>query len=227
MSDLPHHITQRGNNHQDVFFVDDDRRVYLEFLKKQSDRFGVEVQGYCLMTNHVHLIATPQNENSLAKAVGITHLLYTQYINRMHGRSGHLWQNRFYSCPLDDEHFWKALRYIECNPVRAKLTGVAWNYQWSSAGLHIGERDGAGLIDNKQWQDISTGMQWKQILCQAQADDEINYIRAETYRGRPLGSDNFTSKLERCLGRRIRPLPVGRPKRKKLDWESSEKPKKR
>ena len=149
-----------------------------------------------------------------AKAIGITHLLYTQYINRMHCRSGHLWQNRFYSCPLDHRHFWEALRYIECNPVRAKLVRFAWDYQWSSAGPHTGARDRAELLNNKQWLDVSAGMQWKQILSQAQADEEINYIRVGTYRGRPLGNDSFVSKLERCLGHRIRPLPVGRPKRK-------------
>lgn len=216
VSDVPHHITQRGNNHQDVFFVDDDYQVYLKFLKKQADRFGLEVQGYCLMTNHVHLVATPHNEDSLAKAIGITHLLYTQYINRIHRRSGHLWQNRFYSCPLDHQHFWEALRYIECNPVRAKLVRIAWNYPWSSAGTHIGVMDKAGLVNNKQWRDISAGMQWERILCQAQENDEIDYIRAGIYCGRPLGSDNFISKLERGLGRRIRPLPVGRPKKKVL-----------
>ena len=83
----PHHVTQRGNNRQDVFFVDDDRRVYLGLLKEQAERFGLEILGYCLMSNHVHLVAVPAGEDSLAKAVGRTHFLYTQYVNRLHGRS--------------------------------------------------------------------------------------------------------------------------------------------
>ena len=83
----PHHVTQRGNNRQDVFFVDDDRRVYLGLLKQQAERFGLEILGYCLMSNHVHLVAVPAGEDSLAKAVGRTHFLYTQYVNRLHGRS--------------------------------------------------------------------------------------------------------------------------------------------
>jgi len=107
---VPHHITQRGNNRLAVFFVDDDRRVYLELLRAQSERFGLKVLGYCLMTNHVHLVATPAGEESLAKAVGRTHFLYTQYVNRLHRRSGHLWQNRFYSCALDEVHLWRAGR---------------------------------------------------------------------------------------------------------------------
>ena len=105
----PHHITQRGNNRQAVFFVDDDRRAYLRFLKEQSEVHGLRVLGYCLMTNHVHLLALPAGEESLAKAVGRTHFLYSQYINRFHKRSGHLWQNRFYSCVLDETHLWRAL----------------------------------------------------------------------------------------------------------------------
>ena len=97
-----HHITQRGNNRQDVFFVDDDRRVYLEMLQEQAGKYGLELSGYCLMSNHVHLIATPHTEDALAKAIGRTHFRYTQYVNRLHKRSGHLWQGRFYSCALDE-----------------------------------------------------------------------------------------------------------------------------
>ena len=115
----PHHVTQRGNNRQDVFFVEDDWRTYLRILREQSKRFGLSVDGYCLMTNHVHLVAVPTSENSLAKAVGRTHWLYTQYVNRLHRRSGHLWQNRFFSCALDESHCWQALAYVERNPVRA------------------------------------------------------------------------------------------------------------
>jgi putative transposase len=92
---LPQHLTQRGNNRQDVFFVDADRVKYLELLGEQCGKHGVRVLGHCLMTNHVHLIAVPQREDSLNLAVGRTHFIYTQYINRLHGRSGHLWQGRF------------------------------------------------------------------------------------------------------------------------------------
>ena len=129
MTGCVHHVTQRGNNRQDVFFVDDDRRVYLELLAQQAPRFGLSVQGYCLMTNHVHL---------LAKTLGRTHFLYTQYVNRLHGRSGHLWQNRFYSCALDEPQQWAALGYVERNPVRARLVRLAWRYEWSSAAAHCG-----------------------------------------------------------------------------------------
>jgi len=110
---VAHHVVQRGNNRQDVFFVSDDYVAYLRLLEAQSAAYGLRVLGYCLMTNHVHLIAVPSRADSLAKAVGRTDFLYTQYVNRLHGRSGHLWQNRFYSCALDEERFFEALRYIE------------------------------------------------------------------------------------------------------------------
>jgi putative transposase len=123
--DLPHHLTQRGNNRQDVFFVDEDRRQYLKLLADQCRRHGAKILGYCLMTNHVHLILIPSRPDSLAKAVGRTHWLYAQYINRLHKRSGHLWQNRFYCNAMDDEHCLLALRYVERNPIRARICRLA------------------------------------------------------------------------------------------------------
>ena len=117
----PHHITQRGNNRQDVFFTDEDRRFYLETLKERSERYGVKILGYCLMTNHVHLVAVPRAAESLSKGIGGTHLQYARYVNRLHGRSGHLWQGRFFSIPLDAAHAVFAVRYVERNPVRARM----------------------------------------------------------------------------------------------------------
>ncbi|MFH1279363.1 MAG: transposase [Candidatus Eisenbacteria bacterium] len=97
----PHHVTQRGNDRCDVFFSDEDHRTYLGLLKKQTNRYELEVVGYCLLSNHVHLIVIPRALDARAKAIGRTHFQYTQHVNRDHGRSGHLWQNRFYSCPLE------------------------------------------------------------------------------------------------------------------------------
>ncbi len=116
--EVPHHITQRGNNKQDVFFVDDDRYIYLELLGMQGAKYGLHIAGYCLMTNHVHVIGTPAPEDALAKTLGRTHFLYTQYINCMHHRSGHLWQNRVYSCAMEDDYFLKAL----CKVIQGQTT---------------------------------------------------------------------------------------------------------
>ena len=216
--DIPHHITQRGNNRQDVFFVDDDRRVYLSILKEQSEKFGLEILGWCLMTNHIHLIGRPSGEDSLAKALGRTHFRYTQYINKFHGRSGHLWQNRFFSCPLGREHFWQALRYVEQNPVRAGMVRRAWQHPWSSAAIHTTESgykspfpDGDGLLNMAYWKQISSVVDWRKTLEQMQSDEQAAAIRRNTHTGRPLAGNAFVSKLEKRLNKRLRPLPIGRP----------------
>ena len=139
---VPHHITQRGNNRQDIFLLDDDRRFYLDTLRERSQRYGVTLLGYCLMTNHVHLVAIPERPDSLARALGQSHSRYAQRFNRRYGRSGHLWQNRFYSCPLGRTHLVRALLYGDLNPVRAGLVGRAEEYPWSSARAHL---DGVGV----------------------------------------------------------------------------------
>ena len=219
----PHHITQRGNNRQDVFFVDEDRDAYLGMLGEQAERFGLRVEAYCLMGNHVHLVATPRQVDSLAKAIGRTHWLYTQYVNRLHGRSGHLWQNRFYSCAMDAEHYWRAVAYVERNPVRARLVRKSWRWVWSSAGAHCGGKDPSGLLDLSAWWRHQTASAWREVLTMGDETESSAPIREGLTRGRPLGSDAWIARLEARLGRRLRPLPVGRPKKAKNAKKGREK----
>jgi REP-associated tyrosine transposase len=223
---------QWGNNHQDVFLVDDDRRVYLELLAEQAEKYGLEIAGYCLMSNHVHLVAVPKTEEALAKAVGRTHFRYAQYINRFGKRSGHLWQGRFHSCALDTRHFWLAMKYIELNPVRSKLCRKPWRYEWSSAAAHVDERAESdvrgkrgqvqpaarnvpvpGFLDLRKWYRRTSSEQWRAKLAEGLTPEQMERLRVRTHTGRPLGSDSFVSKLETALGRRLRPLPRGRPKK--------------
>jgi putative transposase len=211
--DCPHHVTQRGNNRQDIFFVDDDRREFLRLLKESSSRFGLTVEGYCLMPNHVHLVAVPRHENSLHLAMKRVNQLYTQYINRLHGRSGHLWQDRFFSCAMDDLHYWTAMIYVEQNPVRAKMVRQAWRWPWSSAAAHCGKADDAGLLPLARWSAQPAAAGWQEYLVKSQDDSDIMPLRLNTSRGRPLGGDTFISRLERAVGRRLRALPRGRPKK--------------
>jgi putative transposase len=212
----PHHVTQRGNNGQDVFFVDDDRTIYLGLLAEEVQRYALQVDAYCLMTNHIHLIVTPRSEAALAKALGRTDFRYAQYINALHGRSGHLWQNRFYSCALDEDHYWAAMAYVEQNPVRARLVRCAWRYAWSSAAAHCGEAsDRSGLLDLDGWASSPAGKGWRETLSERLQPEILSAMRLSTHRGRPLGSDRFLSKIELLLGRRLRPLPVGRPRKER------------
>ncbi len=213
--DVAHHVTQRGNNRQAVFFVDDDYRVYLDLRAEHAEAYSLRIDGYCLMPNHVHLVATPAASQSLAKAVGRTNFRYTQYVNRMHSRSGHLWQNRFYSCPLDAKHFRRAMIYVERNPVRARLCRRPWRYPWSSAAAHVGlpisqGHAAAGIPDLTNWREPPD--QWRDAL--TNGDEQMaELIRTRTQTGRPLGGDSFMSKLEAIIGKRLRPLPIGRPKK--------------
>ena len=221
VTEVAHHITQRGNNRQDVFFVDDDRRVYLELLQKYCEKYGMRIHGYCLMTNHVHLVAIPEKEESLAKAIGQTHFCYSQYINRLHKRSGHLWQGRFYSCALDERHFWLAMRYVELNPVRAKLCRKPWRYEWSSAAAHIDGDTESELLDLSGWYKMISANQWREELADGVDEQQVDRLRLNTHTGRPLGSDSFLSKCEKLIGRRVRPLPIGRPKKRKRTEKKS------
>lgn len=203
--------------------MDQDRGTYLRLLKTHAERFGMTVYGYCLMTNHVHLIVVPHNEQTLAKAVGRTHYDFTRYINRLHARSGHLWQNRFFSCPLDDEHYWSAMRYIERNPVRAKMVRRAWRYDWSSAGAHVTGHDTSELLDLSEWRRKKERQDWAKQLTEPQDDETLSRIRSSLRTGRPLGSDAFVSKVERFLGRRLRAAIVGRPPSKKSNQKARKK----
>jgi REP-associated tyrosine transposase len=207
----PHHITQRGNNHQDVFFSDDNRRVYLNLLKEQAGKYSLIIHGYCLMTNHVHIIATPKTEESLAKVIGRTHYLYSLYINHLHKRSGHLWQNRFYSCVLDEAHFIYALCYTERNPVMAKITHTPWEYHWSSAAIHCGMDNETSLLDLSLWKNTASFGSWKKLLSAPEKDTIKDALLLNTRIGRPLASDTFINRLERKLGRTFRHKSVGRP----------------
>ncbi len=207
----PHHVTQRGNNRQSVFFVDADRQVYLEYLLDASQRFDLRIEGYCLMTNHVHLVATPGYETSLGDTMKRTNQLYAQYVNRMHRRSGHLWQDRFFSCALDQSHFQKALVYVERNPVRARLVHKAWRWRWSSAPAHCGVEEKSDLLDIRSWKEDINFARWKKLLERPEDEKLVCALRLATSRGRPLGSDAFIAKLETFLGRRLRALPIGRP----------------
>jgi len=211
---VAHHVTQRGNNRQDIFFVEEDYRVYLGYLKESAERYELAVSAYCLMTNHIHLVATPAREESLSKALGRTHLMYAQYVHNLHGRVGHFWQSRFYSCPLGDSHAYNAAAYIELNPVRAGLAARAWEYPWSSARAHCTkEGDPRGLLKLSAWFDAMPIKEWKATLKEiANSDTAIEHLRVYTRTGRPLGDDTFLSRLEATIGQRVRSIPRGRPK---------------
>ena len=145
-----HHITQRGNYRQNIFEDSADRKKYIEFVSEYSGKYHMKIYAYCLMTNHVHFLAAPLRRDSLAMTFKYAIMRYFNYFNKKNRRSGHLWQGRFYSCPLHHDHALEALRYVERNPVRAKMVRLPWEYEWSSAKEHVGFIEEAGISSEGQ-----------------------------------------------------------------------------
>jgi putative transposase len=212
---IPHHITQRGNRGDNIFIDDSDRETYLNIMLKQYERYGLIVHGYCLMSNHVHLVATPIKDDSLAKAIGQGHHLYSKAFNAKNHQFGHVWHSRFYSCPLDEPHLFNALVYVDRNPVRTGLVRKPWDWMWSSASAHISMIDTSGLIDMDWWFCFNGRSGWRKIILEEQAMAEVEDIRRHTQSGRPLGSENFIRELERTLGYPVRLNQRGRPRKRK------------
>lgn len=210
---IPHHITQRGNARRFILDSDADRGVYLDLLKENIERCKVSLLGYCLMSNHVHLVAVPATADGLAQALKRTHARYASYWNALHGSSGHAWQGRFYSCPMGETHLWEALRYTELNPVRAALVAEAVCWRWSSAGIHCGEVEENNLVALAAWQDHWSPDRWRQFLRAEQRESEWLAIRRCTYTGRPLGTTDFVSALEERTQRSLAPRKGGRPRK--------------
>ena len=209
---LPHHIIQRGNRRQDVFFCDADRTLYLELLKKNALKYGITFLAYCLMSNHVHLIAIPASMKSLATGIGETHKWYTTQINRQNQWTGYLWQGRFHSFILDEPYLYTALRYVELNPVRAGIVKRAEDYKWSSAHAHISGKQDA-LCDMTH--DMVSGIgNWQSFLYdETCSEDYETLMEKHSQTGRPLGDEPFLRKIEKITGRMLEKKKPG-PKKK-------------
>jgi putative transposase len=202
----PHHITQRGCRRQQTFFADSDYRYYLELLKHAAASANVAVWAYCLMPNHVHLVAVPQNKNSLSKFMGPAHRQFALTINSRMGWQGHLWQERFHSFVMDENYLYAAVRYVELNPVRACLCASAEQWCWSSARAHLSGRDDllvqvAPMLERvENWNDY--------LSCQgiSVADERI---RRHTGTGRPAGDAGFVEKIETLAQRHLKKKKPG------------------
>lgn len=209
---MPHHITQRGNRREDVFFDDADRAVYLRWLREYCVEWGVEVVAYCLMPNHVHIVAVPSTPDALECAFRPLHTRYAMRVNRRRGTSGHLWQGRYFSSVLDESYFWAAIRYVERNPVRAAMVATAEGYRWSSAAAHCGMREDTVLTAGSQWSDeLKSVPDWSGWLAEADPPAQLAELRRCIDRGSPCGSDAFVRQLEQRLGRSLSLGARGRP----------------
>jgi len=209
----PHHITQRGNNRATVFFDDEDRQTYLKLLISYARKHALQIWAYCLMDNHIHLLAVPETETALARGIGLTNQVYTQYLNRKLNQSGRIWQNRFFSCVVENElYLWAVARYIERNPMKAGLSKSAEEYHWSSAKAHLTGVDDT-VLSSTSWLEPSERNAYAEfVLVEDDAMDDT--IRKATRTGRPFGSESFVDMLEFRLNQTLRPKKAGRPRKK-------------
>jgi putative transposase len=210
ITDLAHHITQRGDGRQFILADDAGRMVYQDLLRQAVRLHGVSVLGYCLMSNHVHVVAIPRRPGALAAAFHHVHGRYASYWNVAHTGRGHVWQGRFYSCPMDAGHLWTAMRYTELNPVRAGLVTQAAEWPWSSASAHCGSAAPNECLELAMWRQQWSESTWRAFLQQGETETELRAVRRATQSGRPLGPAEFVQKLESGTQRRLTPQKGGR-----------------
>jgi putative transposase len=213
--DVPHHVTQRGNRRQQVFFAEEDYAAYRDLLAEACAREGVRCIAWCLMPNHVHLILTPPAPDALRAALADAHRRYSRRINFAKGWTGYLWQGRFASYPMAEAHLLTAVRYVELNPVKARLVRRAEKWPWSSARAHVEDKPD-GLTDLTALRDVHRN--WRAMLRLGLEAGDISpdaeaAIEACQRTGRPWGDAAFVARLERATGRTLaRQKPGPRPR---------------
>lgn len=217
----PHHLLARGNRKADIFCDDSDRLVYLRLMRDARDRYDVSIWADALMSNHVHLIALPHHKDALAKMIKEAHEAYTKYFNTKYSLVGHAWQDRFKSIPMDWEHCLNAIRYVERNPVRARMVSTAEDYLWSSAAAHCGLREDVLLSGDCPL--VKEILNWPEWLRIENPQDSEDAIRRHTRIGRPLGSNEFLARAEIETGRQLLPGKRGRPSKDRRVSTSEEK----
>jgi putative transposase len=208
---LPHRVTQRGNRAERIFFEPDDYALYKDWLAESCRRFGVACWAYCLMPNHVHLILTPDDGAALALALSRAHRLYAGYVNARARQTGHLFQGRFGSIAMDEDHLMAAARYVALNPVRARLVERAADWPHSSVRAHLSARDD-GLVAVRPLLDRAPN--FADLLDTDPDDPGFAALRRNELIGRPLGDRAFQDAIGRRLARIVMPGKRGpKPKR--------------
>ena len=197
----PHHVTQRGIRRQQTFFDDSDYKAYVDLIKELKAVVGVDIWAYCLMPNHIHMIAIPNTKQGLARLFGVAHHRYAMRVNALHNWRGHLWQERFYSVVMDETHTLAAMRYVELNPVRAGLCKRADDWPWSSVHGNMGHKSDE-IVDDSEIRNII--VDWRRFLFEDSGPGIFDSLRDQTNTGRPTGDEHFIETLERKTGRRIR-----------------------
>ena len=219
VANQPLHVIQRGNNREPAFFHDSDYRQYCDWLAEAAQKCGCRVHAYVLMTNHVHLLVTPGDGEALPRAMQSLGRLYVRYINRTYRRTGTLWEGRYRACPVDsDEYFFSCCRYIELNPVRAGMVRHPKDYAWSSYRAHAEGKPDPLAIEPTIFRRLGAAGKERQrayrnLFREPLEQSFLDGLRAATNGGWAFGNDRFRQKIAKAMGRRVTPLPAGRPRR--------------
>jgi len=223
VENIPLHIIQRGNNRNKCFFDDFDYQVYLMLLKASSVIANCHVHAYVLMSNHVHILVTPEGKESPAKMMKMVGEQYVQYVNRRYDRVGTLWQGRYRSCLIgDDTYFLVCQRYIELNPVRAGMVSHPSQYRWSSHACNAyGNADllirAHSIYEGLGRNDVARRSAYRKLFDECLSEQEVEGIRASTNNNFSFGSSEFQCRLEESLGHPVRPGIGGRPSKSKTE----------
>lgn len=223
---VPHHITQRGNNRSACFFSEEDRGYYLDGLLEGATRYGCAIHAYVLMTNHVHLLATPNDGEGVSRMLRYLGSRYVQYVNYVYKRSGTLWEGRFKSSLVDSDHYLlTCYRYIEMNPVRAGLVAAPGDYKWSSYRAHADGHPDDLLQEHSCYLSLGRNDQERQTayraLFQHDVDDEsLKGIREAINSGKVFGGERFKDQIESALARSVRAGQPGRPRKRNVEADA-------
>lgn len=214
---LPYHIVQRGNNREACFIEPENYQFYLDLWKTLSERYEVSVHAYCLMTNHIHILATPTHKTSLSNTMKVVGSRYAQYFNKKYHRTGTLWEGRHKSSLVQtDKYFLTCSRYIELNPVAADMVKRPEEYKWSSYGINAWGDDG-WIKPHAEYQCLAKTkakrcQKYRELFSTHINDSEMDLIRQSTHFNQPLGDNKFKEAIEKKYGVRIGQSKIGRPK---------------
>jgi putative transposase len=220
---LVYHVINRGNNQQPVFHAESDYVAFLQAIADLKDRKAFDLYGYCLMGNHIHLLVRPREKNSISRIVQSLLVSHTQRYHRFHHSSGHVWQGRFKSPVIqDDEHLLTVLRYIEANPLRAKMVEQAGEYRWSSFGEHGHGRADSLLDPVPAYESLGARpavrrRRWSAYVHQTPDADELAAIRRSSETGLPYGGRLWIDRLSRWLDLNLTIRPRGRPRKVEMN----------
>ncbi len=214
---MPVHVFQRGHNKEPVFFDDEDYLVYLRYLKASADICGCRIHAYVLMTNHVHLLVTPESSTAISVLFQGVGRHFVPYMNKTYQRRGSLWEGRHKGNIIEsDAYFLICMRYIEMNPVRAGMVDHPAQYRWSSYAANALGADNAVIQAHELYLALGNTPEARQVayreLFEVKADDnELDIIRASLSSGTPLGNECFKKQIETMVGRKVRLIKPGRP----------------